>query len=533
MKKAKYDLKLMDTAQLRAAFVGACEVGDEKMVEILLPWVKRTDVNCADRMGITALMAALSKDQFEVGETLLDLPGHDFSLRDIQGKTVLDHLLKSKSLIFFSEICDEMEDILTEEELSNVLLDKLVEYLSKLNDNITKFKRVLIWYDTSFRDNELLTQALLLVRDGESLALAFTAMYPDDIEEELTDDNLSSIATAVAAGHYFLIGLMLRSYEVIDMKELLTMCWARGVKNSIINMELYHVLSLMLHKKNPPYWKGYTWCYDESMFKFGLKLLDINYMDYDGCQHGHGQTILGKILQNFVKKIYWPKGLNIVQLILERKELDLSLMNRNGEAVLDFLDLFDNHNLFPGNALEWYSNRREKIEARLGEQNPQNLLPVLKAENKLHNNTTVLALDIQLFRLFKQRQEIFGDLDFNYVKRSLLSRAMRACRLDLVRFLLINCEVKVLQCDREVWSWVCRLEIEDRQWCEVRDALTRVLGNISEENPVKRQEVIVPGCSHWYTTSYILSSTELPSMNTRPSVPPPRRSFRPTRPPYS
>ena len=194
---------------------------------------------------------------------------------------------------------------------------------------------------------------------------------------------------------------------------------------------------------------------------------------------------------------------------------------------------FDNHNLVPGNALQWYSDRREKIEARLGEQNPQNLLPVLKAENKLHNNTTIHALDIQLFRLFKQRQEIFGDIDFNYVKRSLLSRAMRACRLDLVRFLLINCEVKVLQCDREVWSWVCRLEIEDSQWCEVRDALTRVLGNISEENPVRMQEVIVPGCSHWYTTSYILTSSALASMNARSSAPPPRRSFRPTRPPYS
>ena len=74
------------------------------------------------------------------------------------------------------------------------------------------------------------------------------------------------------------------------------------------------------------------------------------------------------------------------------------------------------------------------------------------------------------------------------------SQAMLAFRLDLVRFLLINCKVRVLQSDREVWCWLCSLEDleEDKHWCEVRDVLSRVLDKIADEDIVKEMVVIPP-----------------------------------------
>ena len=45
------------------AWVAACDAGDMRIVELLLPVVEHTEpgVNCADRAGVTGLMAALEK----------------------------------------------------------------------------------------------------------------------------------------------------------------------------------------------------------------------------------------------------------------------------------------------------------------------------------------------------------------------------------------------------------------------------------------------------------------------------------------
>ena len=59
---------------------------------------------------------------------------------------------------------------------------------------------------------------------------------------------------------------------------------------------------------------------------------------------------------------------------------------------------------------------------------------------------------------------------------------MKVQRLDLVRFLIIDCNVKVLQCDLEVWRWLGSLKIVDIKWCEVRDILGAVLEKIVQES---------------------------------------------------
>ena len=483
MKKIKLDPTVMSSENLAAAFVGACEAGDEKMVDIMLPWVKRTDVNCSDRMGVTALMAALAKDQYEVGGRLLDLPGVDFSLRDIQGKTVLHHLLQSKSLFFFDEIVEEMENILPHEEFNNVLLKKLKECLPVLKDSLTMFKRVLAWYDISFRNNELFTQAMLQA-GGDGIILAFQLIYPEDIPEKLSQDGLEAIATAVAAGHTALIGLVLYSHEMVDMVELLSLCREKGVTEDSINKELYMALTLMVYKISPPTHMGYVWEFKMDTFLLGLNLVDINFLDKNGIGNSGpmGSTILMRVLETFYTYMFWSDGVKLVGEILMKKELDLSVMNENGKTALDFLDMCDNYNLIPGKDLRW--RRCEKlIEGDLGSQKPRCLLPVVKFEKSIDHVKSSWALDIQLLCLFKKRQDTFKDFDFNDVKQTLLSRAMKACRLDLVRFLLINCNVKVLQCDVEAWSWLCSLEIKDTDWCEVRGVLSRVVEKVALEDP--------------------------------------------------
>ena len=45
---------------IRAAFARACKAGDREVVNLLLPLVIETDVNGADSLGVTPLMAALS-----------------------------------------------------------------------------------------------------------------------------------------------------------------------------------------------------------------------------------------------------------------------------------------------------------------------------------------------------------------------------------------------------------------------------------------------------------------------------------------
>ena len=61
----------------------------------------------------------------------------------------------------------------------------------------------------------------------------------------------------------------------------------------------------------------------------------------------------------------------------------------------------------------------------------------------------------------------------NSAKRSLLSKAIRALRLDLVRFLVVDCEVKILQTDIVLWDCLCF--VQDREWCQVRDDFSCVL----------------------------------------------------------
>jgi len=456
---------MQDSDQLKSAFVGACEAGDQEIVNLMLPWVQKNNVNCADSMGVTGLMAALENDQHEVVGLLLDLPGLDFSARDSKGRTVLDYLLRSKFLFYFEEILEELDSILMAAEVNDRLLIKLTECLAVLKDNTTLFKRLLPYYDINYKNGELLNRVMKLA--GESTILAVVAIM-QEVEEgdgsfEFTRDNLVALATAAAAGHTELIRFLLRWHGLkqkdIDMELFIALCREKGVKQENINRELTQTICgicrLMVVK-----FSNITF----ELIEQALMILDINYQDQKG------ETILMKVLTIIDKFKIGHVGLRIVERLLKMEKLDLNLTSKNGKNALDFLR---------------FHNYQEPDEEKDRAKDFLWLSPVVNCISSKkgipENIMTTLPLDIQLLNQFQVRQHTFKDFDFNLVQHSLLSQAMKALRLDLVKFLIIDCNVKVLLCDLEVWRWLGSLKIEDMKWCEVKEILGAVFEKIVKE----------------------------------------------------
>ena len=194
--------------------------------------------------------------------------------------------------------------------------------------------------------------------------------------------------------------------------------------------------------------------------------MDINYQDQNG------DTILMQVVKNIRTSCFSfsSVGLKVLEKILKMEELDINLMNANGQSSLDFLH-FD----YP------YCQTQETF---------LHLSPVMNrnSSNKVITDNIIrtLPLDVQVLNKYKVRQDTFKDIDFNFVKNSLLIQAMNHCRLDLVRFLVINCNVKILHCDLEEWKEFVRcIEVPVGwvdHWCEVRKMLTNILEKIVHED---------------------------------------------------
>ena len=112
MKRFKPDIS--SKQQVKYAWVGSCEAGDTKLMEVLLPMVQQVEggIDCTDQLGITGLMAALEKGQFEVVDRLLDHdPPVDITVEDHRGNTALDYVLRSKTLLFLDEVLEKFREV--------------------------------------------------------------------------------------------------------------------------------------------------------------------------------------------------------------------------------------------------------------------------------------------------------------------------------------------------------------------------------------------------------------------------------------
>ena len=84
-----------------------------------------------------------------------------------------------------------------------------------------------------------------------------------------------------------------------------------------------------------------------------------------------------------------------------------------------------------------------------------------KRNEEFEEDLPSILLDTQLLHIFKKWQQEFEDLDMNFEKCSLLSKAIKALHLYLVRFLIMDSEEEILQMDVELWDWLCRLDIKE------------------------------------------------------------------------
>ena len=142
------------------AWVAACDAGDLRTVDLLLPVVEHTalGVNCTDGAGMTGLMAALEKGRLEVVDKLIDHKdiNMDFAQTDTRGRSALDLVVLSPSGHFMDLILDGLASNLVEErELEKILLPRLLSCVTL--GKVEKFKKMLDFFDINFQQGALLS----------------------------------------------------------------------------------------------------------------------------------------------------------------------------------------------------------------------------------------------------------------------------------------------------------------------------------------------------------------------------------------
>ena len=152
----------------------ACDVGDMRMVGLLLPVVENTalGVNCADGAGVTGLMAALEKARLEVVDRLLDHKdiNMDFTQTDTRGRNALDLVILSPSNHFMHLILHGLRTdcIEKKQKLEKVLLPRLLSCVSLGKHGLGKFRIMLDFFNVNFKEGALLS---FLIISGELMFL--------------------------------------------------------------------------------------------------------------------------------------------------------------------------------------------------------------------------------------------------------------------------------------------------------------------------------------------------------------------------
>merc|ERR1719369_259717 len=183
-------------------------------MELLLPWVESLDINCSDKLGVTALMAALDNDQYEVAGELLDHPDIDLTVRDDEGNTVLNYVLRSNYLFYLDEILSSLRNSLSKKEIMTALLKKIIICLKDWKRCKTKFSLILDHYDVSFR-NGVLLDYILKVPKIENIFDILKEMKVRCPDLKFKTSNVDNIIAMVDTGYGGLIDA-----DMLDIKEI-------------------------------------------------------------------------------------------------------------------------------------------------------------------------------------------------------------------------------------------------------------------------------------------------------------------------
>ena len=373
------------------AWVAACDAGDMRIVELLLPVVEHTEpgVNCADRAGVTGLMAALEKGRLEVVDRLMDhgYINMDLTKTDIRGRSALDMAILSSSSHFMDQILDGLASKLVKEgELEKMLLPRLLSCVTL--DKVEKFKNMLDFFNIHFQEGALLS---FLIVSGEIKFIWTLLKHWHGTNTErmvITEQNKKSLLYALRAGRYNVLQPLFRNFTSIanfvenllhtpllnpgslgsaDRVEALSLSQVEAVKK-----EIFRVIRGMIKF-------GCSRSFKPDIFEIGIGCIDVNVTD------SNNSTLLMLAVKSAffaVKSSVKSTFLPAIKMLLAEETLQVNSVNKFGISALDMV------------------------------------------------NTDDIVIP------FLERQAVFKDVNLRKIKMPLLMSALKESRLDLASSLL-------------------------------------------------------------------------------------------------
>jgi len=449
-------VRVSGAEEVAQAWVGACEAGDLAMVALLLPLVERgPGVNCADRLGVTGLLAALETGQLEVVERLLDHPDiHlDFTKADKQGRTALDMVIISKTPHYIETILDMLYDEAGGEEFHKMLLPRLVTCATQ--GKASHFQKILEYYDVNSQEGALL-ETLLTSANTKFVRLVLEQCGGGI---DLQDGHRRMFLAALRGGHAELLGpagrgaaALANSVFRLFRRQLASMFREPRILGSAaavaaVQVQVFaHIRAIfdIYNQKKVP-----SSAEIRKDLETGLGCIDVNMAD------GQGDTLLMLAVRQ--------QSLWAVEVILARPSLHVNMVNLRGEAALDLVAI---------------------PRAREGDRLEPWLLPAASRATMAplpSPHAPGLTSDLRLILLFLERNRLHKDVDFNFTREMLLVRALRVDKLDLARLVLTHCSYTIS--GRELGA-ALRLVAEGphQEW---RRGLAHLLARLAEEEGVQ------------------------------------------------
>jgi len=378
-KKAR--IWLSEEEKVAHAWVAACDAGDLRTVELLLPVVEHTarGVNCTDGAGVTGLMAALEKGRLEVVDRLLDHRDIDMDCTqtDARGRSALDMAILSPSNHFMDLILDGLAtNLVEEEELERRLLPRLLTCVTL--GNVKKFKKILHFCDANFQQGALLS-FLIISGQVKFIQILFDHCHRTMEELVITEQNKKSLLHALRSDRSNVVQPLFKNFMAIAhfLENILLPCpiasqfsLDSAEQVEAVRKEIFLALKEMIQ----------SGCrsFKPDIFTIGINCININEKDDDGTT----------LLMTAVKSVFLPA----VKLLLKQETLDVNKLSNRGFSALDFARGLSRGNL-------------------------TNLLSAVA-------------------NLFIEREAVFKDVNFGNVKVHLLVQALKENRLDLASSLL-------------------------------------------------------------------------------------------------
>jgi len=378
--KKKRRIILSEEQKVAHAWVAACDAGDLRVVELLLPVVEHTalGVNCKDGAGLTGLMAALEKGRLEVVDKLLDHGDidTDFTQTDAKGRTALDLAILSPSDHFLDFILGRLQEtcFAKDEELEKVILPRLLSCVNL--GKVKKFKKMLEFFDVNFKEGALLN---FLIVSGEAKFIKILVKHCIKTKEDIfiREQHRKSFLFALRAGRCNVVRPLFSNFlqfrkqmeSILHFAPLPILGTARRV--DAVKQEVFSILKEMI--QSPPR------SFMPDLFRTGINCINVNARDDDGLT----------LLMLAVKAALPPAA----SLLLVLKSLDVNMTNIDDLSALDLL------------MRHW-------------------------------TNSCATDKSYQLLVLFLERQAAFKDVNFGTVKIPLLVRTLEENRLNLASSLL-------------------------------------------------------------------------------------------------